>query len=574
MSNPKIQLRHDTAANWASVNPVLLEGEVAIETDTGKLKIGNGTDNYNNLEYTNQELVDEINQKQNILIPVDPIKIDNSGNIINAPLTLGENNGYKTTIEPTTYFNKDHIENYTGDNQFFKQYGYVDIPYKQGLIACYSISRGSSSPHQGCSVYSIAWGRWVDGNFDLIMLQEDGDHYLKVFPEYTVSATGNILNPVDINLTVKRMSNGSTYPTVFGGNQNIFQLINGVIYTYGSNQRELYVGIIPSNVINRVNQITDILIIPYTANGWSRGYGGQPIYVRDNPSIDNTMLFDSRGAGYPYLFPNATSSNWNTIFETWAIDKNVLFTTQDKKLVLNYDNDTLKVNSDGKLYADITVPDTSNFATLDTTKTFTARQNFDSPIISAYNTMISTNGSIQIGLSTNTMEQQISIARQLINGDNSSNKISSINTGGIKLTHQIKNGDNWDNISELQILPDDVKFRIGTGTLQSLLGLGIPDYVNGSSKYGVTWYTTSKNTLLIVSDIGTSNNLRIIVKDPSGNLVSLNGSTEETTSYLVASSNTTSNLVVLQAIIPKGYSYKVNTSKGGSEFKVMAYELK
>lgn len=47
----KIQLRHDTAANWTSVNPVLLEGEVGIETDTKKQKIGNGLTPWNNLAY-------------------------------------------------------------------------------------------------------------------------------------------------------------------------------------------------------------------------------------------------------------------------------------------------------------------------------------------------------------------------------------------------------------------------------------------------------------------------------------------------------------------------------------------
>lgn len=51
MSNPKIQLRHDTSSNWSSVNPILLVGEVGIETDTNKIKIGNGTDNYNTLPY-------------------------------------------------------------------------------------------------------------------------------------------------------------------------------------------------------------------------------------------------------------------------------------------------------------------------------------------------------------------------------------------------------------------------------------------------------------------------------------------------------------------------------------------
>ena len=49
--NPKIQLRHDTAANWTSVNPVLLEGEVGIETDTRKQKFGDGTTAWNSLPY-------------------------------------------------------------------------------------------------------------------------------------------------------------------------------------------------------------------------------------------------------------------------------------------------------------------------------------------------------------------------------------------------------------------------------------------------------------------------------------------------------------------------------------------
>ena len=39
----KILFRRDTAANWESVNPVLLPGEIGIETDTYKFKIGNGS---------------------------------------------------------------------------------------------------------------------------------------------------------------------------------------------------------------------------------------------------------------------------------------------------------------------------------------------------------------------------------------------------------------------------------------------------------------------------------------------------------------------------------------------------
>jgi len=47
----KFQLRGDTAANWASVNPVLLLNELGLETNTNRFKIGNGTTAWNSLSY-------------------------------------------------------------------------------------------------------------------------------------------------------------------------------------------------------------------------------------------------------------------------------------------------------------------------------------------------------------------------------------------------------------------------------------------------------------------------------------------------------------------------------------------
>lgn len=43
----KIQLRRDLSTNWTQNNPLLLNGEIGIETDTLKFKIGNGTDRWN-----------------------------------------------------------------------------------------------------------------------------------------------------------------------------------------------------------------------------------------------------------------------------------------------------------------------------------------------------------------------------------------------------------------------------------------------------------------------------------------------------------------------------------------------
>jgi len=47
----KIQHLRGTAAQWTNRNPVLPDGELGIETDTLKVKVGNGTDNWADLTY-------------------------------------------------------------------------------------------------------------------------------------------------------------------------------------------------------------------------------------------------------------------------------------------------------------------------------------------------------------------------------------------------------------------------------------------------------------------------------------------------------------------------------------------
>ncbi len=46
-----IKLRRDTAANWGSVNPVLAAGEAGFESDSNKLKIGDGATAWSSLSY-------------------------------------------------------------------------------------------------------------------------------------------------------------------------------------------------------------------------------------------------------------------------------------------------------------------------------------------------------------------------------------------------------------------------------------------------------------------------------------------------------------------------------------------
>ena len=47
----RIQVRRDTSANWTAANPVLASGEIGFITDLRKAKVGNGTNDWNSLEF-------------------------------------------------------------------------------------------------------------------------------------------------------------------------------------------------------------------------------------------------------------------------------------------------------------------------------------------------------------------------------------------------------------------------------------------------------------------------------------------------------------------------------------------
>ena len=52
------RIRRDTAARWTSVNPVLALGEPGLETDTRKVKYGDGTTDWIGLDYSAAGAVD------------------------------------------------------------------------------------------------------------------------------------------------------------------------------------------------------------------------------------------------------------------------------------------------------------------------------------------------------------------------------------------------------------------------------------------------------------------------------------------------------------------------------------
>ena len=74
MSIVRIQVRRGTSTNWTSVNPILAGGELGFETDTNKIKVGDGTTAWSSLPYMTADAG-----------PIGEISQD----AVNAALTMG-----------------------------------------------------------------------------------------------------------------------------------------------------------------------------------------------------------------------------------------------------------------------------------------------------------------------------------------------------------------------------------------------------------------------------------------------------------------------------------------------------
>ena len=124
----RIQLRNDLAINWTTKNPVLAQGEVGIENDTMKMKIGDGVTHWNLLNYyqfgsstgyvqsggyvgTAQDLKDEIDGISNVETDLQ-IHVSNTNNphqVTKVQLGLGD-------VDNTSDVTKMTVSTFSGLN--------------------------------------------------------------------------------------------------------------------------------------------------------------------------------------------------------------------------------------------------------------------------------------------------------------------------------------------------------------------------------------------------------------------------------------------------------------------------
>ena len=173
--NIRIQLRNDTAENWNTQNPVLLKGEMGVETDTGKTKIGNGTAHWKDLKYSG---VDEdtikgiIDKNRDNFTPVEATKEESDTQALAREITnpkkgdmavviriiAGDKKSYTAYIHNGTAF-AAMDGNYSADNVYFDE----DLTY--------TVQFGTLAKPAGSAKFS-AKGKNVSQVFASLMAKE------------------------------------------------------------------------------------------------------------------------------------------------------------------------------------------------------------------------------------------------------------------------------------------------------------------------------------------------------------------------------------------------------------------
>lgn len=188
--NVRFQQKYDTVANWEDSTIVLLAGEIAVESDTGKFKFGNGKDIFKDLPYAG---------------------------IDQAQLDAIEDNYY--LVVPTIPEGADEVET---DAQALARV--VTAPQKGDIAVCKRVI-GEISSAASMTAYMYDGEKWcaLDGNYDASNVYFANDFTLAgdyttvgnvKLSEKTLSAKGKSLEQLIQNIFTKELYPSNDLPTI------------------------------------------------------------------------------------------------------------------------------------------------------------------------------------------------------------------------------------------------------------------------------------------------------------------------------------------------------------------------
>jgi hypothetical protein len=118
----RFKLRNGTAAEWTAANPTLLQGEIGVETDTRKYKIGDGSTAWAGLSY----YIDGVAIRGQCSRMTDgTIDITTQGTYVTTGLTatLDSSTAYGMVLGTDDAFG---LKNDSGGTKLFRIYGSID----------------------------------------------------------------------------------------------------------------------------------------------------------------------------------------------------------------------------------------------------------------------------------------------------------------------------------------------------------------------------------------------------------------------------------------------------------------
>jgi hypothetical protein len=200
----RIQLRRDTAANWTSSNPVLRAGELGIETDTLKFKIGNGSSTWTQItNYANVTTTGLSNSLSDYILaatkgtPGGPAALDSNGDLLipeNSVILWNDADyDYTTTVTATQP---------TADRT-------ITLPNATGTVALAenvaALSGATFTGNISLPTQITFEGATADAHETVIAVTDPTSDRVIVFPD----VTGNVVTTGDTSTVTNLMLAGS-----------------------------------------------------------------------------------------------------------------------------------------------------------------------------------------------------------------------------------------------------------------------------------------------------------------------------------------------------------------------------
>jgi len=195
----RIQLRRDHSTNWTRINPVLSDGEPGLEIDTNKVKYGDGSTAWRDLDYASGGATTSTGGVTSII----------AGNNITVNTSTGAVtvNASINTWELTSGSNIVSLDSGSG---ILTTPGFINLTWGQGGVDTMNFGTGpgggSVNATAGKSIYVTTnggSGEWVFGNDGVL----------------TLSTSSTILgNNIDPNVYIETITSSTTSIWAFGTN--------------------------------------------------------------------------------------------------------------------------------------------------------------------------------------------------------------------------------------------------------------------------------------------------------------------------------------------------------------------